>query len=83
MKNWKLILIGGFFVFILFKVFVINPLEESKQRQTPSTAITVSEDASGEVTMVDQDGRAVSMNEIMSWKPEVDIKQELINDEDN
>ena len=71
MKNWKFILIGGFLVFILVKVFVINPLMEKSKDISGTRTISAREDAAGEVTMTDQNGRPVSMNEIMQWKPEV------------
>ena len=74
MKNWKLILIGGFFVFILLKVFIINPLMEKSQETSGERVITAQEDASGKVTMTDQNGREVSLNEIMQWKHEVEIE---------
>lgn len=74
MKNWKIILIGGFLAFILIKVFIINPLTESPKDVSEGRTITVYQDDSGEVTMSDQNGREVTMNEIMQWKPEVELE---------
>ncbi len=69
MKHWKLVLIGGSLGFLIVKALIINPLMERSNDLPEKSAVM--ED---EVTMTDQDGRVVSVNEIMRWKPEVDIK---------
>ncbi len=74
MKNWKLILIGGFLGFVLIKAWIINPLMNKPGDVPSGREITARQDDSGEVIMTDQNGREVSVNEILQWKPEVEIK---------
>ena len=63
MKNWKWIVVTGGLGLIVVKALVINPLIGKEH----------DEDTAREVTATDQSGRRVSVNEMLRWKPEVDI----------
>ena len=62
-------MIGGFLGFLIVKALIIDPLMKRSNDLLEKSAVMEEE-----VTMTDQDGRVVSVNEIMQWKPEVDIK---------
>lgn len=74
MKSWKVILIGGFLVFVVIKAWIIDPLMSKPTDVSPDREITVHQDDPGEVIVTDQDGREVSVNEILQWKPEVELE---------
>jgi hypothetical protein len=63
MKNWKWIVVTGGLGLIVVKALVINPLIGKEP----------DEDTAQEVIATDQNGRWVSVNEMLQWKPEVDI----------
>ena len=64
MKNWKWIVVVGGLGLIVAKVLIINPLLEKGPNER---------DPEQEVIAIDQDGHRVSVNEMLQWKPEVDI----------
>lgn len=76
MKSWKVILIGGFLGFVVIKAWVIDPLMNKPADVSPYREITVQQDDPGEVIVTDQNGREVSVNEILQWKPEVELEFE-------
>ena len=63
MKNWRWIVAAVGMGLIVVKALVINPLIGKEH----------DEDTAREVTATDQSGRRVSVNEMLQWKPEVDI----------
>jgi len=63
MRNWKWVVVAVGLGFIAVKALIINPLIEKGPH----------EETSQEVIATDQNGRRVSVNEILQWKPEVDI----------
>ena len=74
MKNWKWILIGGFLVFVVIKALILNPLMNPPADVLPTGSITFQQNDSGDVIATDQNGREVLVNEMLQWKPEVEIK---------
>ncbi len=65
MKNWKWIVVTVGLGLIVIKALIINPLIEKRPPADPSQ----------EVIATDQNGRRVSVNEMLQWEPEVDIGQ--------
>ena len=66
MKNWKWIVVTVGLGLIVVKALIINPLIEKRPHEDPSQ----------EVIATDQSGRRVSVNEMLQWKPEVDIGED-------
>lgn len=64
MKNWKWIVVAGGLGLIVVKALIINPLFEKEPNE---------KDPGQEVVAIDQNGRRVPVNEMLQWKPEVDI----------
>jgi hypothetical protein len=65
MKNWKWVVVAVGLGLIVVKALVINPLIGKEH----------DEDTAQEVIATDQNGRRVSVNEMLQWEPEVDIGQ--------